>query len=158
MGKECCCDLNDLLKIFEDKVTAADLVSSRVLSEISAAIVKYRVDHGMTQQEFAKYMNVSQGMVSKWESSDYNFSIKTLADITVKLDLELKIRLQKAGAGYSAGNSVHFISGSSGEGRTFRIHEDNIRRQRKKTYLSSSKEKMREKENSIIGGFKCYSL
>ncbi|MCH5279935.1 MAG: helix-turn-helix transcriptional regulator [Lachnospiraceae bacterium] len=29
---------------------------------------------GMTQLEFAKHMGVSQGMVSKWESREYNFT------------------------------------------------------------------------------------
>lgn len=47
----------------------------------------------MTQKEFADHMCVSQGMVSKWESGDYNFTIRTLADIAEKLDMDLTVKL-----------------------------------------------------------------
>ena len=42
----------------------------------------------MTQKEFAKKLNVSQGMVSKWESEDYNFTIESLAQIAEKIRIE----------------------------------------------------------------------
>ena len=50
---------------------------------------------GLTQQEFAEYMGVTQGMVSKWESREYNFTIKTLNEICRKIDLELSVSLEK---------------------------------------------------------------
>ena len=50
---------------------------------------------GLTQQEFAEYMGVTQGMVSKWESREYNFTIKTLNEICQKIDLELSVSLEK---------------------------------------------------------------
>lgn len=49
---------------------------------------------GMTQQEFAEYMGVTQGMVSKWESREYNFTIKTLNDICQKVNRELSVELE----------------------------------------------------------------
>lgn len=70
-------------------------MNKRRALELSAAIVKQRIALGMTQKQFAEYMNVSQGMVSKWESTDYNFSMKALAEIAAKLDLELDIDLKK---------------------------------------------------------------
>ena len=39
-------------------------------------------------------MGVTQGLVSKWESRDYNFTIKTLNDICLKINLELSVRLE----------------------------------------------------------------
>lgn len=48
----------------------------------------------MTQKEFVEHIKVSQGMISKWESGDYNFSIKTLAEVAEKLDMELYINLK----------------------------------------------------------------
>ena len=48
------------------------------LAKISAQIERCRLEMSMTQQEFAKFMGVTQGMVSKWESREYNFTIKTL--------------------------------------------------------------------------------
>lgn len=45
----------------------------------------------MTQEEFAQYLGVSQGMVSRWENRDYNFTVKSLNDICRKLNLSLTI-------------------------------------------------------------------
>ena len=44
------------------------------LAKISAQIERCRLEMSMTQQEFAKFMGVTQGMVSKWESREYNFT------------------------------------------------------------------------------------
>ena len=57
------------------------------LARISARIERCRLELGMTQTEFAEYMGVSQGMVSRWESREYNFTIKTLNEICKKLNL-----------------------------------------------------------------------
>ena len=65
------------------------------LAKISARIERCRIDMHMTQQEFAQYMGVTQGMVSKWESREYNFTIKTLNEICQKIDLELYVSLEK---------------------------------------------------------------
>ena len=66
------------------------------LAKISASIERRRIEMGMTQQEFAEYMGVTQGMVSKWESRDYNFTIRTLNDICQKINLELSVSLSRA--------------------------------------------------------------
>ena len=63
-------DLKDLLSMFEEHLSVADLTASRLLSGLSSTIVKNRIDMGKTQKEFAEYMAVSQSMVSKWESAD----------------------------------------------------------------------------------------
>ena len=85
--------LEDLLELFGDAVTVSDIIASNVLGKISASIAQKRIQSNMTQKEFANYMCVSQGMVSKWEGGDYNFSIRTLADIAEKLDMDLTINL-----------------------------------------------------------------
>lgn len=60
------------------------------LALIAAKIELKRTALGMTQKEFAKKMGVSQGMVSRWESGTYNFTITTLNDICQKLELEFE--------------------------------------------------------------------
>lgn len=90
-----CANLKDVLELFEDDLSEADIVSSKLLSSISSAIVKSRVDMGKTQKEFAEHMHVSQSMVSKWESADYNFSVKALAEIASKLELDISLKLYK---------------------------------------------------------------
>lgn len=63
------------------------------LARISARIERCRLEMGMTQAEFAVYMGVSQGMVSRWESRQYNFTIRSLNEICQKLNLELSCSL-----------------------------------------------------------------
>lgn len=113
------CNLNDLLSIFEDSLTSKDIISSQILADISVAITRERTDMNMTQKQFADYLNVSQGMVSKWESSDYNFSIKTLAAVAEKLDLDLNVSLRKEINHYDATQDEHYFAIMSSEKRTF---------------------------------------
>ena len=68
-------------------LSKADLKTIVELAQISAKIERRRIEMGMTQKEFAVYMGVSQGMVSKWESREYNFTIKSLNEICSKIDL-----------------------------------------------------------------------
>lgn len=67
MKKNNVAGLKDILQLFEDNVSVSDISASRYLGKISAAIVKKRVEMGMTQKQFSEYVGVSQGMVSKWE-------------------------------------------------------------------------------------------
>ena len=85
------CDLKDVLSVFDTATSAADIIAAKTLAGISAEIVKRRISLGMTQKQFAEYMEVSQGMVSKWESADYNFSVKSLAHIAAKLDMDIAV-------------------------------------------------------------------
>jgi transcriptional regulator with XRE-family HTH domain len=70
-----------------DGLSETEIKTTVELAKISAKITKHRLDMRMTQKEFANYMGVSQGMVSKWESGEYNFSIKSLNEICSKLGL-----------------------------------------------------------------------
>ena len=78
-----------------EEVPESEVKATVELAKISAQIERSRLEQGMTQQDFAKYMGVSQGMISKWESREYNFTIKTLNEICEKINLELTIDLQK---------------------------------------------------------------
>ena len=86
--------VDDLLGLFEDSVEGEDILAAQILGEISAAIVKKRLELGMTQKEFAKYVGVSQGMVSRWEGGDYNFTIRNLVELSTKLDLNLDVSMK----------------------------------------------------------------
>lgn len=56
-----------------------------ISTRISQKIEQCRLALGMTQTEFAKYMHVSQTMISNWESKKYNFTIRSLSEIAEKL-------------------------------------------------------------------------
>lgn len=77
-------------------LTEAEIKTTVELAKISAKIERCRLDLGMTQKEFADYMGVSQGMVSKWESREYNFTIRSLNEISEKLGLHVSVSMEKA--------------------------------------------------------------
>ena len=76
-------------------LSEAEIKTAVELAKISAKIERRRLELGMTQIEFAKYMGVTQGMVSKWESRDYNFTIKSLNEICQKLEINLSVSMEK---------------------------------------------------------------
>ncbi len=79
-------------------LTRTEIDIATTLARISADIELKRYELGMTQKEFAKYMDVSQGMVSKWESGEYNFSIETLFNICNRLGLIFSPEIHKKNA------------------------------------------------------------
>ena len=86
--------LNRLIEMMAEQLSPSDLIAAEQLAKISTAIAKKRIEMDMNQSDFAKFMEVSQGMVSKWESEEYNFTVETLAKISDKLNLELDISLK----------------------------------------------------------------
>lgn len=82
-------DYNDnvkqLFNLFSN-ITSQDVLEAELLAKIAVMISQERINREMTQKEFADFLGVSQTMISKWESSDYNFSIKLLAKVFDKLN------------------------------------------------------------------------
>lgn len=76
-------------------ISEAEVKTTIELAKISAKIEKCRLDLGMTQKEFADYMGVTQGMVSKWESREYNFTVRSLNEICQKLGLSLSMEMER---------------------------------------------------------------
>jgi len=66
-----------------------------MLGDISIAIVNFRTEHKLTQEQLAGMLGVSQAMVSKYESGDYNFSLQTINHICHALGLKMSLSLKK---------------------------------------------------------------
>lgn len=77
-----------------EDISAAEVKTTVELAKISAKIERCRLDLGMTQKEFAEYMGVTQGMVSRWESREYNFTIRSLNEICEKLGLSMSVGIE----------------------------------------------------------------
>jgi transcriptional regulator with XRE-family HTH domain len=71
-------------------LTNIEVKKIKELALISSKIQMKRIELGMNQKQFAEMMDVSQGMISKWESGEYNFTITTLNDICSKLELDFE--------------------------------------------------------------------
>lgn len=81
--------MNDLLSALSISLSAEDLQLSSLIGTICGEITSQRIKRGMTQKQFAEFMGVSQGMVSKWESGDCNFTLQSLVHIASKLNIPL---------------------------------------------------------------------
>lgn len=83
------CNIEDLFDLFEDSLSPADVITSKLMAQISTAITKERLKLSMNQATFAKHIGATQCLVSRWEHGDYNFSIRKIAEIAAKLDLDV---------------------------------------------------------------------
>ncbi|MBW6431821.1 MAG: helix-turn-helix transcriptional regulator [Bacillota bacterium] len=59
--------------------------------KISTAIFRYRVRHKLSQKKLAEKLGVTQAMVSKLESGDYNYTIEQLWKVSSKLGLQFDV-------------------------------------------------------------------
>ena len=62
--------------------------------EISTKIYEYRTSNNLSQEKFAKLLGVTQPMVSKLESGEYNYTIEQLWKIAKKLGCKLNISFE----------------------------------------------------------------
>lgn len=84
---------NDLFDYFDQFLSEEDKITNDLLTKLSLEIVKCRLERQLTQKEFSKVLGVSQSMISKIESDEYNFSIGTLVKIFNKLDKIMDIKI-----------------------------------------------------------------
>lgn len=70
---------------------------TKLLFDISSKILDYRLKKNMSQKALADFFGVTQGMISKWESCEYNFSIEQVCKISEKLSLTPKIEFFDTG-------------------------------------------------------------
>ena len=94
MGKKIL-TVGEFFEGLREHITVADVLAADAISDVSVAILNKRLEFQMTQKAFAKHLGVSQGMISKWENGDYNFTLRSIAEICEKLDLQMKLKIDK---------------------------------------------------------------
>ncbi len=62
---------------------------------ISTVLFDYRLKHGLSQKKLADKLGVTQAMVAKMESGDYNYTIEQLWKIANKLGFRFSIDFQE---------------------------------------------------------------
>lgn len=80
-----------LVDVLSEGLSELEQRQIHIASVIASNIYEKRVSLKMSQQEFAKYMGVSQGLVSAWESGTHNFTVEKLVEIYDKLNLSLDL-------------------------------------------------------------------
>ena len=81
---------DDILQLFSANNSPEDLLLAGLQGIISAQITMKREALKMNQKEFASFMGVSQGLVSRWEKGECNFTLRSLIHIASKLGLEIQ--------------------------------------------------------------------
>jgi len=93
--------INDILKnpwdIFNDidEETKQEFELSNILVDIACKIINYRLDNDMTQKDLADKLDITQAMVSKLESGEYNPSIEFLFKISKKLGWKFELTFEE---------------------------------------------------------------
>lgn len=105
MSNNVVCRIQDLLDLFNESVTPADVLASKLMSQISTAITKERLKLHMNQSQFAEHIGITQSIISRWEHGDYNFSIKKVAEIASKLNLDVNVTINDISMYKTMGNS-----------------------------------------------------
>lgn len=62
---------------------------------ISTALFDYRLKYDLSQKKLAEKLGVSQPMVTKLESGDYNYTVEQLWKIATKLGFKFSIEFQE---------------------------------------------------------------
>ncbi len=84
----------EFLSNFKGGFSKSDIYAVKIMSDISLMLIKNRINMGMNQKEFAQFLGVSQGMVSKWERGTYNFTIQAIADLCEKIGYTVDVVLE----------------------------------------------------------------
>lgn len=93
--------LNDILKkpwdIFNDvgEETKQEFELSDLLVDIACKIINYRLDNDMTQKDLANKLDITQAMISKIESGEYNPTVEFLFKISKKLGWKFGITFEE---------------------------------------------------------------
>jgi putative transcriptional regulator len=109
----------DYLEKLTSEMSASKLYYYDILYTLSTTVLENRLKREMTQKDFAKLLGVSQAMISKYESGDYNFTVKQICKICEKLDLNPNLSLSNLNVSEkneyrnSTGKNIENISSNS---------------------------------------------
>lgn len=78
---------SELISLLSQYLSKKDVYAIQIKTELSSMIMNFRYEKNMNQTQFAEYMGVTQAMVSKWESGEYNFSVEAISEICAKLSM-----------------------------------------------------------------------
>ena len=62
--------------------------------QLSTYIFDYRMNHGLSQKDLAKILQIKQSMVSKLESGNYNITLENICNVMAKLDTNITLEFE----------------------------------------------------------------
>ena len=85
--------LMDLVEALTKDMSVVDMAQTALHIEISRTIRNARKQKGLSQKDLAEKLGVKQILVSRWESSECNYTIDTLVEIADALGLSVRCPL-----------------------------------------------------------------
>ena len=85
--------LMDLVEALTKDMSVVDMAQTALHIEISRTIRNACKQKGLSQKGLAEKMGVKQSLVSRWESSECNYTIDTLVEIADALGLSVRCPL-----------------------------------------------------------------
>lgn len=79
--------------VFGDLGSSSACMYNRIQYSIVTALFDYRMENKLSQTKLAKQLGITQSMVSKLESGDYNMSLKTICDVFFKLKMKVNFEI-----------------------------------------------------------------
>lgn len=88
--------LVDAYTFFEEESNELkqEMAVDDLLVDIACEFINFRVKHKMSQKDLAEKLQMTQAMVSKLESGDYNPTVKMLFEIAQKLSWKFNIQFE----------------------------------------------------------------
>lgn len=83
-------NMNEFLDRVTEDIAPEDIVLAGLQGTIAAEISMKRQNLGWSQKELAKKLGVTQGLVSRWERAETNFTLSTLVKLASVLGMELQ--------------------------------------------------------------------
>lgn len=85
--------VNELLDVFENYLTAEDILFANFSSKISAVLTKYQIEHDMSEEDFATYLGLPLEVIRDISDGCHDFKLSELCKIAAKLNKNLEISL-----------------------------------------------------------------
>ena len=77
-----------------DPEVAAELARTSVANQLAILIIRYRVEHGLTQTALARQLGLKQPAIARLEAGDHEPSVATLARLANKLGITLRLDVE----------------------------------------------------------------
>jgi DNA-binding XRE family transcriptional regulator len=77
-----------------DPEVAAELARTSVANQLAILIIRYRVEHGLTQTALARTLGIKQPAVARLEAGDHEPSVATLARLANRLGITLRLDVE----------------------------------------------------------------
>ncbi|MGH9093516.1 MAG: helix-turn-helix transcriptional regulator [Acidimicrobiales bacterium] len=70
---------------------AAELARTAVANQLAILVIRYRLDHGLTQTALARQLGLRQPAVARLEAGDHEPTVTTLARLANKLGITIHL-------------------------------------------------------------------